>query len=283
MKKLLVVTDFSEAAGHAVDYACNLANRLNAEHFFILNTYESVPLYDSGEAGSLALSMQEADALEEGRNEELQLLKERIRSLLKPATALTTMVINDTLALAVNQVCEDEDIDLVVMGFKPKDELETFFVGDNVQRGVDKIHYPVLLVPRDAPIAIPDNIVLASDFKEPLNKSIRIKLHKFLERLNARVTAVHRCLKNQLNEKELQLAEELQLELQNYHFRLHLANNAADLPTVVRTFAKEDNASLIISIHKMRSFVAGLFHKSVTKNLAWRSEVPVLVLHMGGE
>ncbi|SDD32003.1 universal stress protein [Niabella drilacis] len=280
MKKLLVITDFSDAAGHAVDYACNLANRLNAEQFFILNTYESVPIYDSGEAGSLALSMQEADALEEGRKEELHLLKDRIRSLLATTTKLTTLVVNDALAPAVNQVCDDEDIDLVIMGFKPKDELETFLVGDNVQRGVDKIRYPVLLVPRHAPIAIPDNIVLASDFKESLSKSIRVKLHKFLERFNARVTAVHRCMKNELNERESRLANELQLELQDYHFRLHLASNVEDLPTAVRALAKEDNASLVISIHKMRSFLAGLFHKSITKNLAWRSEVPVLVLHM---
>ncbi|MBZ4191305.1 universal stress protein [Niabella beijingensis] len=280
MKRFLVVTDFSDAAGHAVDYACNLANRLNAAHLFILNTYESVPIYDSGEAGSLALSMQEADALEEGRNEELQLLKDRIRNRLKPSTGLTTMIINDALAPAVNQVCEDEDVDIVIMGFKPKDDLETFLVGDNVQRGVDKIRYPVLLVPRDASISIPDNIILASDFKEPLSKSIQVKLHKFLERFNARVTAVHRCLKNELNEKESRLANELQLELQDYHFRLHLANNAEDLPTIVNDYAKKDNASLIISIHKMRSFLAGLFHKSVTKSLAWRSEVPVLVLHM---
>lgn len=280
MKKLLVVTDFSDAAGHAVDYACNLASRLNAEQLFIVNTYESVPLYDSGEAGSLALNMQEADALEAGRNEELKLLGDRIRSVLQSSTTLTTMVINDALAPAVNQVCEEEDIDLVVMGFKPRGELEAFFIGDNVQRGVDKIHYPVLLVPRDAPISVPNHIVLASDFRIPLNKSIRAKLHQFLERFNARVTAVHRCLKNSLNEKEARLANELQLELQDYHFRLHLASNIEDLPAVVNDFAKKDNASLIISIHKMRNFLAGLFHKSVTKNLAWRSEVPVLVLHM---
>ncbi|WP_300600285.1 universal stress protein [Niabella sp.] len=280
MKKILVVTDFSDAASHAVDYACNLVNRLNAEHFFILNTYESVPIYDSGEAGSLALSMREADALEAGRHEELQLLKERVLQQLKHPAGLTTMVINDALAEAVNQVCADEQIDLVVMGFKPKGDLEMLLVGDNVQRGVDKIHYPVLLVPQYAPITIPDNIVLASDFKAPLSKSIRAKLHKFLARLNARVTAVHRCMKNELNEKENQLANELQLELQNYQFRLHVANNVEDLPTVVSDFAKKDNASLIISIHKMRSFLSGLFHKSVTKNLAWRSEVPVLVLHM---
>ncbi len=280
MKKLLVITDFSDAASHAVDYACNLVNRLDATHFFILNTYESVPIYDSGEAGSLALSMQEADALEEGRHESLQLLKERVRDQLKHPAALTTLVVNDALAAAVNQVCADEDIDLVIMGFKPKDEFETFLVGDNVQRGVDKIHYPVLLVPKYAPITIPDHIVLASDFRAPLSKSIRVKLHKFLDRLNARVTAVHRCLKNELNEKENKLANELQLELQNYHFRLHVAKNVEDLPTVVNDFAKKDNASLIISIHKMRSFLSGLFHKSITKNLAWRSEVPVLVLHM---
>ncbi|MCF3108250.1 universal stress protein [Niabella sp. CC-SYL272] len=280
MKKLLVVTDFSDAAGHAVDYACNLVNRLNATHFFILNTYESVPIYDSGEAGSLALSMQEADALEAGRQEELQLLKERVRNQLKHPATLNTMVVNDALAQAVNQVCADEDIDLVIMGFKPKDEWETLLVGDNVQRGVDKIRYPVLLVPQYAPITIPDNIVLASDFRAPLSKSVRTRLHTFLNRLNARVTAVHRCLKNELNEKENQLARELQLELQNYHFRLHVANNEEDLPTVVNDFAKKDHASLIISIHKMRSFLSGLFHKSVTKNLAWRSEVPVLVLHM---
>ncbi|WP_018629068.1 universal stress protein [Niabella aurantiaca] len=280
MKRILVVTDFSAAAGHAVDYACNLANQLNMEHLFILNTYESVPIYDSGEAGSLALSMQEADALEEGRNEELRLLKERLMLQLNPAVRLTTLIINNALPAAVNQLCEEASVDLVVMGFKPRDELETWLVGDNVQKAVDKIRFPVLLLPKYAPISVPRHIILALDFKEPLNKSIQLKLHKFLQKFNARVTAVHRCPEKAMNEKETRLASDLQLQLQDYHFRLHLAENVEDLPTIVSDFAKKDNASLIISIHKMRSFLAGLFHRSVTKSLAWRSEVPVLVLHM---
>ncbi|ANH80956.1 universal stress protein UspA [Niabella ginsenosidivorans] len=280
MKKILVVTDFSDVADHAVDYACNLANKLNIEHLFLLNTYENIPIYDSGEAGSLALSMQEADELEQSRIESFQLLKQHLAHQLHTTTVLVPLIINDALPDAVNQVCREEDIDLVIIGIKRQDDLETLILGSNIRKAVDRIHYPVLLIPRCASIAVPQNVILAAPFREPLTRAIQIKLHKFLYRFNGKVTAIHRCIKGALNEKESKIANELQLQLQHYNCPLQIIKDVKDLPAAINEYASNNSPSLVISIHKMRGFIAGLFHKSVTKSLAWRCDVPLLVLHM---
>ncbi|MBO9618150.1 MAG: universal stress protein [Niabella sp.] len=280
MRRVLVVTDFSEVADHAVDYACNLANKLNIEHLFLLNTYEIIPVYDSGEAGSLALSMQEADELENSRIESFKLLKQRIGRQLHNTTTLVPLIINDALPNAVNQVCKEEGIDMVIIGVKPQDNLEALFLGSTIQKAVDQINYPVLLLPKCVSIAVPQNVILAAPFREPLTQSIQIKLHKFLHRFNGKVTAIHRCLKGQLNEKESRIATELQIQLQNYHCQVHIIKEVEDLPTAIADYAGSTVPALVISIHKMRGFIAGLFHKSVTKSLAWRCNLPLLVLHM---
>lgn len=280
MKRVLVVTDFSDVADHAVDYACNLANKFSIEHLFLLNTYENIPIYDSGEAGSLALSMQEADQLEQSRIESFKLLNRHIAHQLHTTTSLVPLIINNTLPEAVNQVCAEETIDLVIIGIKRQDDLETLILGSNVQKAVDRIHYPVLLIPRCASIAIPQNVILAAPFREPLTRATQIKLHKFLYRFNSKVTAIHGCLKGVLSEKESRIANELQLQLQHYNCQLQIIKDVRDLPSAINEYASNNNPSLVISIHKMRGFIASLFHKSVTKSLAWRCDVPLLVLHM---
>lgn len=280
MKTLLIVTDFSEIANHAVDYACNLVNKLGIENLYLVNTYENIPIYDSGEAGSLALGMQQAEEIEQTRKEAFQLLLRNLKPRLHQAVKLFPLILNESLPEAVNRTCMEANVDLVIMGIKPRDDFENLLVGSPVQQAVDKIHFPVLLLPRNAPITIPEKVVLATNLNEPLSTPMLLKLHKFLHRFNARVFALHKSLRTPLSERQSQLASDLELHLQNYQCQLHILEAGQDLPSCINQFANDNNATLIICMHKMRGFLAGLFHKSSSKALAWNSKIPLLVLHI---
>ena len=47
----------------------------------------------------------------------------------------------------------------------------------------------------------------------------------------------------------------------------------------IMEFALANQASMIILIPKNQGFLEGLFHRSVTKKLAYHSSIPLLVLH----
>lgn len=280
MKNILVLTDFSNQANHAIDYACNLANKLHAKKIFLLNTYEMIPLYDSGEGGILALSMQQAGELEMARNEEFERLKNSVAQKLNPAIELSTVLVNSNLTVAANEVCEEKNIDLVVMGIKTKDEFEQILIGSHAQSAIEKILYPLLIVPESAPVSVPERIVLATNFYETNNAGVFNKLNNFLKVFNTSLLAVHKYNKDEDRVVTKVLADKLQLQLIDYDCGVQFIDSDKNLVEEINSIAKNRNASLLISLHKIRGFFSALFHKSTTKTIAWNSAVPLLVLRV---
>lgn len=280
MKNILILTDFSDHAAHAMDYACNLANVQNSETVTLLNTYEIIPIYDSGEGGTLALTMQQTEELENSRKEELARLAETVKSKLKPGITVNSLLMNSSLISAVNEICEERNIDLVVMGIKIKDDLEQILLGSNAHKAIDKIQYPVLIVPKNAPVATPQKVILATDFYEANNNAAFLQLKKYLGKLKAPVLAVHKYKSDENRSSTSSLANVLQQQLNEYDCEVEYLEPEANLPESLNKIANEYSPSIIISIHKKRGFFERLFHKSTTKALAWHSGVAVLVLHV---
>ncbi|MBK7099112.1 MAG: hypothetical protein IPH58_13130 [Sphingobacteriales bacterium] len=53
-----------------------------------------------------------------------------------------------------------------------------------------------------------------------------------------------------------------------------------DIDASINQFAIDHKASIIISLHQVKSFVNSLFHKSITKRLAWHSKIPLMVINL---
>lgn len=279
MKRILALTDFSDHARHALDYACNLADHFNTEELIILNTYEVVPLYDTGETASLSISLQQVEELETQRREELEKLAEQIKINLPESVKITTELNNTNLVDAVNDICISQKIDLVVMGIKVKSELEQVLLGSHAHRVIEKIQRPVLVVPMNADINIPGKIVLVTNFYEIENKNALNHVKEYLAKIKAPVVITHRLNNEEDRLQTTNMAAALKTELEDYNPAVILIDNEKELGDSVNEIAAEQNASLVISLHKKRGFFSRIFHKSTSKHLAWHSRVPVLVLH----
>ncbi len=279
MKKILALTDFSEDAMHALEYACNFANNFNAQELVVLNTYEIIPLYDTGETAALSISLQQAEELESQRKIELEKLLGSVKPKLNQGIKISSHLSNTNLVDAVNDVCLSHNIDLVVMGIKVKDELEQVLLGSHVHRAIEKIERPVLVVPANADIAIPDKVILVTNFYESHNKTALERLKLYLRKLNAPVVIMHKLVKAEKRTEIEKLAVELVEHLKEFNPQLNIIDNEQLLAENVNQLAQNQKASLVISLHKKRGFFSRIFHKSTSKYLAWHSRVPLLVLH----
>ncbi|MFT3904314.1 MAG: universal stress protein [Niabella sp.] len=281
MNHILILTDFSDHAAHAADYACNLAQKWGVRKVSLLNTYEIIPLYDTGEAALLALSMQQTEELEKIRQDELDKLIEYLRPKLPSAVEIESYLVNNNLTDAVNEVCEAENVDLVVMGIKVKDELEQFVSGSHAQKAIENAQYPVLIVPMQTPLEAPQKIVLATDFSESKDPAILNTLHKMLDLLEVPLLAVHKFRADEDPRTASSKAEILKQEMREHACEVRFLNVEDSLSDSINQIAMSEGAGLLISVHRKRGFWATLLHKSTTKKLAWQSRLPVLVLQVG--
>lgn len=276
MRSILILTDFSEAAFRAAEYAAELVDTLQVRRIILFHAYQTIV---AGGAEIPAISFN-SQRLYLDSMEALGLLHDRLKPLVAQEVKID-MQAQDTSYLPdmINQLCKKESIGLVVMGVSGKSGMEKLLMGSITGQLLKSVEFPVLIVPREALIGRGiKSIVLSTDLKD-LSGIPTDTLYEFLDALSSELHIV-----NVLPESEDGYSSEteksiikLHQELEKYHPSFHYLQGE-DAVSGILSFAEEHHASLIIAFPKKQGFFSSIFHKSVSKKLAYNSTVPLLSL-----
>jgi nucleotide-binding universal stress UspA family protein len=149
-KHILYATDFSENANYACSYAKSISDQYNAEMTLLHVIKDEIPdllIFDAGmERASSAVSDRltlQKDVFEEQREQ----IKSKIEEEYASKTGIKRVVVEKgNPAKVIIKVAEDENCDLIVMGFKGKSTFEDFLMGDTIRHVMSKVKIPVLVV-----------------------------------------------------------------------------------------------------------------------------------------
>jgi len=271
MKTLLILTDFSDVAAHAAEYACRLSLQFKSEKIILLNAYNAVQ--------PVAQQPLTTIADKEVRQEvsgKMDKMKMTLQALTNPYTEIKFTAAEGSPSGLVNFICSQENVDLVIMGITYKTGVERVLSGSTVTDIIDSSEYPVLIVPPNASIQDLKTIVLATDIKEVEDSMPIDQIKKILDAVNAKllVLNVNKEDKDITGETATELLS-LNLLLQEYHPGYHYVNDENTIDAIAH-FAENANASLIIVMHDKKDFFGRLFHQSVSKKLTFYSSVPIL-------
>ncbi|QEC45555.1 universal stress protein [Pseudobacter ginsenosidimutans] len=272
MKSILLLTDFSDNAFLAAEYACMLAKKWKTEHLLIFyadqaNTaLESMPTVAAGR--------------EELRNETIHTLEvwqDSLRQLAGPGIEVSFLMEDTILESRINRICEEKMIDLVVMGITGRTGMEKLLIGSNAIRVMGNIRYPLLIVPSETVVEYPHKVVLATDLKDVREKMDTPLLLKVLDTLGSDLLVVNVSqAEGDVTGLRDQIGDTHSL-LDKYHATYHYISDP-DIVTGINDFTSEKEAGLIIALHRHQNGLAAIFRKSVSKRLAWHSSIPVMVL-----
>ncbi|MBG8556016.1 universal stress protein [Hymenobacter guriensis] len=263
---ILVLTDFSAAADHALAYAAVLAKPLGA-HLVVLHVDTHTSLLDP-ELLAGPRPDQQAITLA---------LSTRIHGLRVPAQA---EVCAGTLAVAVAEVADRHQPALIVVGRQPTEDVPEELISSSAVDVLQITSHPLLVVPYAATLpAAPHYALLAAD-DEPfsLGENAGSVRHLF-NALNVRLSVVHvappgrQASHTQALDAVLQTGITIEMPLPLLH-RVTDADPARGIATTAATF----HPDLLVLIARPRSFFGRLFHRSVTAQVVLHSAVPVLLL-----
>jgi nucleotide-binding universal stress UspA family protein len=276
MKSMLILTDFSEAALRAAEYACELVDSLQISRIVLYHAYQTIiPGTDLPSSTTITQQQIYLESMEL-----LGLLHDRIRSLVDP-TIKIDLLAEETALLPdlLNQLSRKEAIDIIVMGVSGKSGLEKLLMGSFTAEVLRSSEFPVLIVPPEAFIGREiKSIVFSTDLKDYSIIPTSL-LHKFLDTFPAELHVVN--VQPEAKEKYLSETEEsiakLHTILDKYNPVFHYIQGD-DIVADILTFSEEHDASLIIAVPKKHSFLSAVFHKSISKKLAYNSQIPLLCL-----
>ncbi|SEH76909.1 Nucleotide-binding universal stress protein, UspA family [Paenimyroides aquimaris] len=276
MKKILFPTDFSETANNAFVYALKLAKSIGAE-IYVLNTYE-MPVISTTSAGQPELIQNVYNSIElnhfENYKKEVPKLRNIAEQIDCPDIKLTFIFEEGIMLSIIQKIISQEAIDFIVMGTNGNSGFEKKLLGSNTVHVMENVDIPILSVPRKAEFKRLNNFGFATMLRESDKPGLR-QIIKIAQSLNADMKILHVLRKE--NPKTMEVLEDWKKEFNESNVSFHTVLNEK-LEDSVFFFIDDQLIDVMCIVKRHLNFFEKLFTTSLSKQLSYHADVPVLVL-----
>lgn len=270
MNRILVPTDFSEQAEHALKVAAMLAKKFNADiyllHMMEIPMQQIDPINAHSDVPEALFFMR----LAHKKFEDL-MDSDYLKGLTVHETVKADITFNE-----IKEACKEFDIDMIIMGSHGTSGLMEMFVGSNAEKVVRTSDVPVLVIKNEHHSFNIKDFVFASDFKND-NKATYKQAVKLAEGFGAKI---HLLMVNTANkfittyEANTRIKDFISGQsFDNYTINIH---NDITIEQGVLNFSKDIDADLIgISTHG-RQGIAHFLNGSISEDLVNHAKRPVI-------
>lgn len=267
MRKILVPTDFSKNADHALQYAINIANHFESE-IHLLNVYE-VSNNTTGSFSSVEEYIRE--------NAERQLSKtiSSVKNAILRKTILKGRAIKGNPIYSICGIANIEKFDLIVMGTQGASGLKEIFLGSKTAGVMKKTTVPLLVIPNEFKYRPIKEIVFPVDSGIVADSFILTPLLQLVKAYKSKVKVLH------LKTEKVLVGYDPGIEyfLEGIPHSFHTIAGSNDVNGVINLFVFEHDADMICLIRRDRGFFEKIFHRSVTSKEVFHCRMPLLILH----
>lgn len=275
MKTILVPTDFSKCAYNAAKYAVELAKETKAK-IILLHIYQvpvppperyinPISISDLHEENMKRLKQMAEFELDLHNNDDLEIEWE----------AITGIVVSEII-----EASKKYNAGMIVMGTEgASGVIKKYILGSSTASVISKSLCPVLAVPESAKYFGFKRIVFTADFHEIKNNSSVDTLMEIALLFGSEIL-IFSVRKNESDIPSVQEVFEgfnLKKKFERVPHSFHSVVSE-DIADAIDNFASTLNADLLVTMPQKHSFLELVFNKSITRNLVFHTQTPVLSL-----
>lgn len=276
MKNILVPTDFSKEASHALEAAAAIARQTGAS-VQLLHVIQTAYEHEYNSGSSIPREVKEKlDLAKEEVNEKLE---KTIQPFRTEGIQMEPYIKMGSIFQQVSDIIAKEKIDLIVMGTSGASGLLELLDGSNTERVVRYASCLVLTVAKKIHDFKLQKAVLATNFKD-IPKAFIDKLNQLQESFGFELQILY---VNTPLDYQTTFAIEKRLEafLAKHDFKnytTHIVDHYS-VEDGITAFAKKTGADIIAMATHGRTGLAHLLDGSVTENIVNHASTPVLTFH----
>lgn len=281
MKSILVPIDFSPNSLNALEFAVQIARHTKGT-VTVFNSY-----YVTISDGLNAPPVEYIEAItKETEQEHLARLTKAVHKYENVRSAdeqqkidIRPMLMQGLATDNIEALAETGDYDMIAMGTKGASGFSEILWGSITSHVVKRVKLPVLVVPFGSRFQGIDRILYATNFNEHDVQALDM-LKEFSDYFEAEITCLHICTDPKKQAREAQRMQELEenywfTPMKKLNFRLV---NSTSVEKGIMEYVKEQDEDLIAVAPEDRTFLANLFHSSVTQKLTFHTDTPMLVV-----
>jgi len=277
MKNILLLTDFSEDSRNAIEYALQFFKG-GKYNFFIFNVHK-VSNYTTGDLMASSADASIYDSIIKNPKAAInKMIKKFINEYDKEDFSYEAICDYDTFISAVKQTINLKKIELTVMGTNGATGANEVIFGSNTIAVIRQVDCPVMVIPQGFKFVEPTNILFVLEYKDIIKDKPLKPLKHIIKKHNAALDILILNKENisldQLNDKKASIDSFFKEDKCNFY-------TIVDVPIDIAMdcFEQIKEIDLIAKIINKESFLKRLISGSKTDEIAYKSRVPLLIMH----
>jgi nucleotide-binding universal stress UspA family protein len=272
MEAILVPVDFSPTSLNATDYAINFAKQVGGK-IILLNAFEAplvYPLYEGVEISH--------EGLKQINKKELIQLAEQLSNQ-EPLIKIEYLLKDGSLTYAIEETLKTIDVSLIIMGITGAGKIKETIIGSNTLLVAKHSTIPVLIIPEDCVYSKVNEIGITTDFRDVVN-TIPDKLVKhILQMTGAKLHVLNVDFDNRQWTDDTPFQSGLvETMFENFTPKYHFIDHE-DMVSGLNEYVDKFGIKLLIAFPQKHNLLEKIFSSSHTKELAFHSKIPVMIIH----
>ncbi|MCA0153623.1 universal stress protein [Winogradskyella vincentii] len=278
MKKILLLTDFSENSINAIEYALKLFNTEVCD-FYVLNVQDSL----SYTSDDLILSKSNESIYESLISDNKMRLKGLVNDLKHMANerlhSFEAIVDYDVFIDSIRQLIKKYHIDIVVMGTNGASNLKESLFGSNALKVLRYIDCNTLVIPDGFTFKMPKKLLLVLDTDDYVDHLTVREIIELMEKLNANIE-IKRFVGSEDNIKaKINTDKELLLEMLNENRFTYDVVSGSNLSSVLINSTKSKDTDIITLVGQFKGFFERLFGNADKTKISKNLDCPLMIFH----
>lgn len=273
MKKILVLTDFSDQAENALQVASQIAQKSDGAILLlhIIPIISPVELISSKSSAEANIEQKYMEYVRESAQGRLKKLQDKY-----PTVAMQPIISEGDLFKVTRQFLEENEVDLIVMGTTGASGLDEVLVGSNTEKIVRHSKVPVLSLRQEIAKFQPEKIVFATTLKDDQLEALKV-VQKVQELFGAELdllfinTPYYFLETNEMEERAAKLAEEIGLK--NYKV---VAYSSIHEELGIQKYTDSIGADIVALATHQRKGISRYFWGSITEDAVNHMNRPIL-------
>lgn len=281
MKRILLLTDFSENAAHAARSAVMLGEKLHAD-LLLLHNIAGIPVTPHHIGGGF-VAEETSWQMDESRGhllkltEQLQVMIGKLGSM-SYNPVVHRQIAEGSLGENILTVVKEQKIEMIVMGGRSGSAFDHLWFGNDTRSVIEQAGCPVIVIPQEHDLGIIKKVVFATDFNAGDIKAVKylVKLGELFD-FQLEIVHVSQFGKQEGADDQKKLSFVSQVYKLNYPKIIYKDIRGKDFLARVDRFCGETGADLLALVHYPHSFFSRLLQGSHTMKALSRPHIPVLV------
>ncbi len=276
IRNVLIPVDFSDVSMNAIEYVKHLTRKMSCT---ILLFHSKRMIVTPDQAIQTMHNGMFDDADELNLNQHMDKL---VNDLANEGVTVNKVIRIGSLAEDISNVVIENNIDLIVSGTSGAGNIEGLFFGTNSVGIFKQVKCPVLIIPSNCNFRLIKKVLYATDFQEGHSKELK-KICSFAELFDAEVAVVHvNTYASTFNDDKEKLEQFAEVHAADINYN-KISYSVIHNDTVFDGLESEITSKYIdvICMAKgQKSFFEELLFKSNTKEMAFQTRIPLMVVHL---